>query len=91
MANEANRQEAHDLHLDDRSKLRVSGVKEIESFDESAVVLQTVRGLLIVRGQALHLNSLSTDGGQVSVSGTIDSLSYEELQKAGGFFRRLFG
>lgn len=84
-----NNREPHELRLDARSRLSVSGVREVESFDENTVVLNTVGGLLIVRGDGLHLQSLSIDGGQVSVLGRIDALSYEELQKAGGFFKRL--
>ena len=84
-----NNREPHELRLDARSRLNVTGVREVESFDESTVVLNTVGGLLIVRGDALHLQSLSIDGGQVSVQGRIDALSYEELQKAGGFLKRL--
>ena len=91
MPNEPNRTLPHELRLDNRSKLSVSGVSEVESFDETTVVLHTARGVLIIRGVNLHLQTLSIDGGQVAVSGTIDSLSYEEPQKTGGFFRRLFG
>ncbi len=90
MANETNRAQPHELRLDDRSKLSVSGVSEVESFDESTVVLHTARGVLVIRGGNLQLKTLSIDGGQVAVNGTIDSLSYEEAQKAGGFLRRLF-
>ena len=91
MPNEPNRTLPHELRLDNRSKLSVSGVSEVESFDETTVVLHTARGVLIIRGENLHLQTLSIDGGQVAVSGTLDSLSYEEPQKTGGFFRRLFG
>ena len=91
MPNEPNRTLPHELRLDNRSKLSVSGVSDVESFDETTVVLHTARGVLIIRGENLHLQTLSIDGGQVAVSGTIDSLSYEEPQKTGGFFRRLFG
>lgn len=90
MANEPARQEPHELRLENRAKLNVSGVREVESFDETVVALLTARGLLIIRGSDLQLRSLSIDGGQVSVTGNIDSLSYEEAQKTGGFLRRLF-
>lgn len=89
MANDLKTQ-PHELRLDNRSKLSVSGVSEVESFDEATVVLHTARGVLIIRGEGLHLQTLSIDGGQVAVSGTINSLSYEEPQRAGGFLRRLF-
>ena len=81
--------EPHELHLDNRARLSVSGVREVESFDETVVALTTVRGLLVVRGENLQLQALSIDGGQVTVSGLINDLSYEEVQKGGGFFKRL--
>ena len=55
------------------------------------IVLTTTRGTLIVRGEGLHLQLLRLNGGEVLVDGTIDSLSYEDAQPAGGFFARLFG
>lgn len=79
------------LTLDDRRQLSVTGVQDIESFDESAVVLHTSRGILLVRGQELHLRQLSVDGGQIAVEGIIDALIYEETRKEGGFWARLLG
>lgn len=80
----------HELRLENRTRLNVTGVREVESFDESAVVLHTAKGVLVIRGQSLHLQTLSIDGGQVAVDGTVDALVYEETQKQGGFFSRLF-
>lgn len=88
MANER-QNEPHELRLDNRARLSVSGVREVESFDEAVVALTTVRGLLIVRGENLQLQALSIDGGQVTVTGLIHDLSYEEVRKGGGFFKRL--
>ena len=81
----------HRLTLDARSRLSMTGVTEVESFDENTIVLATTRGTLIVRGAGLHLQMLSLEGGQVSVDGSVDSLSYEDPVPAGGFFARLFG
>ena len=69
-------QQPHELRLDNRARLSVSGVREVESFDETVVVLSPVRGLLVIRGQKLQLQALSIDGGQVSVHGLIDTLAY---------------
>lgn len=80
----------HELRLENRARLNVTGVREVESFDENAVVLHTAKGVLVIRGQSLHLQTLSIDGGQVAVDGTVDALVYEESQKQGGFFSRLF-
>lgn len=82
----------HRLNLDGRNRLTMTGVTEVESFDETMVVLHTTRGTLVIRGQGLQLQLLSLDGGQVHVDGTVDSMTYEdEAREAGGFFARLFG
>ena len=78
----------HKLQLSERKSLTMTGVTEVVSFDESAVVLQTSLGLLIVQGQQLRLKNLSPDGGQVAVDGVISALSYEEPRQSG--WRRLF-
>lgn len=83
---------AHHVALEARSKLAVSGVKDVESFDEAMIVLETVRGVLVVRGEGLHLQMLSLEGGQVSVTGRVDSLTYEDGgEEKQGFFARLLG
>lgn len=81
----------HLLTLDERKALRVSGVTEVESFDEQSAVLHTACGTLLITGEGLHLQNLSIDGGQVAVDGKITSLQYEEARPAKGFFGRLFG
>lgn len=79
------------LILESRRKLSVTAVKDVESFDEGAVVINTARGALIVRGSELHMEKLSLDSGEVVVEGTIDSLEYESsAAPAGGFFSKLF-
>ena len=78
----------HKLCLNERRQLTMTGVTEVVSFDENAVVLQTSLGLLIVQGQQLSLKNLSLDGGQVAVEGSISALAYEEPRQSG--WRRLF-
>lgn len=82
----------HRLILEDRERLTVSGVEEVESFDENTIVMGTAQGMLIVRGEGLHIEKLSLDGGDLKVEGTVESLTYEENRQArGGFFARLLG
>lgn len=79
----------HKLTLNQREELSVTGVSEVVSFDEAAVVLKTHLGTLVVQGEGLVLKTLSVEGGQVSVRGHIGSMMYEEPRPE-GFFRRLF-
>ena len=83
---------AHHIILEEREQLSVSGVEEVESFDENTIVMLTNRGTLIVRGEELHIEKLSLDGGDLKVEGTIDSHTYEDSgrDRAGGLFARLF-
>lgn len=81
----------HGVILEGREKLNVSGVEDVESFDDTGVVMYTSKGTLIVRGSGLHIEKLSIDGGELSVMGQIDSMAYEdEKPQSGGFFSRLF-
>lgn len=84
-------QAPHKVTLEGRSKLTVSGVTDVESFDENMIVLDTNRGVMVIRGSGLHLQMLSLDGGQAAVDGTVDSILYEDDVKKGGFFSRLWG
>ena len=80
------------ITLENREHLSISGVEEVESFDENTIVMYTSRGTLIVRGENLHIEKLSLDGGDLKVEGDIDSLTYEDgsREKGGGFLSRLF-
>lgn len=80
------------ITLENREHLSISGVEEVESFDENTIVMLTSRGTLVVRGEELHIEKLSLDGGDLRVEGSIDSLTYEDGgRERGGLFSRLFG
>ena len=83
----AERELPHELNLDGRKKLTMTGVLEVVSFDDGAVVLRTSLGMLTVQGTGLRLKTLSTDGGQMAVTGEISLLSYEE-PRTGGWLGR---
>ena len=92
MPYEETRPVGHHLILEDRESLTVSGVEEVESFDENTIVMYTTQGTLIVRGEGLHIEKLSLDGGDLKVEGMVESLTYEESRRnKGGFFARLLG
>ena len=84
--------EPHRLLLEERQRLTVSGVEEVERFDEESILLTTRMGGLEIRGEGLHIAQLSLEGGDLSVEGRVDALVYDtEPQRQGGLFSRLFG
>lgn len=81
----------HSISMENRTKLSVTGVEDVESFDENAIIMNTSQGDLIVRGTGLHIGKISLDVGQLSVEGSISELSYEDKAPSGGFWQKLFG
>jgi len=85
-------QAGHRLELVGREQLTISGVEDVERFDELGIVMSTSAGTLVIAGEDLHIGKLSLDGGELHVDGRIDSISYEDgSREQGGLLRRLFG
>ena len=83
----------HNIVLEGRRLLTVSGVSDVDSFDEETVVVFTELGELTVKGSDLHINKLSVDVGELTVEGNISALIYSENSNSGsngGFFSRVF-
>lgn len=81
----------HNLILKDRGELSLSGVTDVDSFDEATIIATTDYGELTITGTGLHISSLDIDKGELCVDGKISSLSYiDQPAKATGFFSKVF-
>ncbi len=81
------------LILENRSKLNISGVLDVLSFDDQIVIVETELGLLNVKGENLRINKLSIDTSEVIVEGDISSLAYSEKdydKKGSSLFGKIF-
>ena len=80
----------NNIIMEDRKKLSVSGVTDIDSFDEQTVIAVTPLGELTIRGWDLHITRLSLEQGELMVDGEISSLTYTDTRpKAQGFFSKV--
>ena len=81
------------LTLDRREKAVLTGVTDVERFDESEVVLHTHGGRLVLTGTGLHVSSLQLEEGRLLVDGAIDGMMYDggAPKRRGGFLRRALG
>jgi sporulation protein YabP len=87
-----NTEMSHNIILESRERLSVSGVEDVESFDDESIIIYTSRGTLTVRGNDMRIEKLSVDLGELTVEGNISALEYEdEIRRSEGFWRRLFG
>ncbi|MBR5442124.1 MAG: sporulation protein YabP [Clostridia bacterium] len=81
----------HNCILEDRKRLSVSGVNDVDSFDESVIVAKTDCGELTISGEKLHITKLSLDIGELASEGSISSLAYTDIaEKSVGFFAKVF-
>jgi len=83
----------HDVIMRGRKLLDITGVKQVESFDNEEFLLETVMGFLAIKGQNLQMKNLDVEKGIVSIKGKIFDLVYLDEQhgeKAKGFFSKLF-
>lgn len=82
----------HSIILEGRKKLSVSGVTDVDCFDENTVLLYTNMGELTVKGSELHVNDLSVTSGEMNVEGNIEAIIYgdRDRQSPLSFLGKLF-
>lgn len=81
----------HALGMENREKLRLTGVRDVSGFDENVIVLSTDMGELSIRGEGLHIEKIDLDAGLLELHGRICELCYEESPAGSTLWRRLFG
>jgi sporulation protein YabP len=88
------KQKVQNLVLENREKLNISGVIDVESFNDECVVVDTELGMLVIKGIDLHINKLNIDNSELGIEGEIVSCEYSERDgsrgKGGGFLARMF-
>ena len=84
----------HKVSLDQRRDCKMTGVVEVHSFDENTVILETVDGLVTIKGSGLHVSRLNLEKGEADVDGKVDALLYSDrttlAKKGEGLLTRLF-
>ena len=84
----------HKLLLTNRRTCNISGVNDVLSFDVNEILLETEQGMLMIKGDELHVSRLTLEKGEVDIDGKIDSFTYSDMMSAGhkneSLLRRLF-
>lgn len=86
-------EKAHRIIIDSRDKIQVSGVLDVDSFDENEIIFVTSYGAVTVTGYDLHIAKLNLDEAMLIIEGKVQAVDYsdhEELRQNGGFFSRVF-
>ncbi len=84
----------HKVTMTNRKTCTINGVNDVLSFDVHEILLETEQGMLMIKGDDLHVNRLTLDKGEVDVDGKIDSFTYSDVagggQKAESLLAKLF-
>jgi len=89
-----NRSRSHNVILENREKLSISGVEHVNNFNSELIILETVTGVMTIKGYDLDVNKLNLEDGNVIIQGTVYSMVYSEKDafgsKGSGFLGKLF-
>ena len=84
----------HRFHLEQRRDCKITGVIDVHAFDENTILMETVDGMLTIKGNGLHVGRLNLEKGEADVDGRVDSLAYSDkntlAKKGEGLLTRLF-
>jgi len=84
----------HNIVVENREKISISGVEDVESFDEENMIIHTQMGVINLRGSGLHLGKFSVDTGDLTIEGELDEIIYSDsgaYNKPRGLFSKMFG
>lgn len=87
---EKNTGNMHRLTMDNREFLAITGVSKVQSFDPKEIVLETIQGVLSIKGEKLGIKHLDLKEGMVEVEGYVESLVYPR-QSGSGSRQNLWG
>jgi len=73
----------HTLKLEGRRRVSLTGVKDVDGFDEHTVILVTTQGMMSIYGEDLHITKLNVDEGVLCVDGRINALQYSDGENKG--------
>ena len=81
----------HTLSIDNREKITITAVTDVDSFNEETILVMLAQGGLVIKGQKLHIQKLDLAEGKVIITGSIQSAVYTEKKNKqdGGFLKKI--
>ena len=88
------RYKGHSIILENREKLSISGVEHVSNFNSELIIVDTVAGIITIKGEDLDVKKLSLEDGNISITGMIDGMTYSDKgsisTKTSGFLSKMF-
>jgi len=88
-----NKDKLCNIIIESRNKISISGVEDVDSFDEDNITLYTSLGALMINGRDFHINKLNVDTGELIIEGEFDSCRFDDGyngKSKGGIWAKMF-
>lgn len=80
----------HTVFIENRESAEIGGINDVASFNETDITATCDWGDIVIKGSALHVETLDLQSGRLLVSGKITAIIYNEKTQVKGFFRKAF-
>lgn len=90
MIDNTNSAKSHNIIVEKRKKINMSGINRVDNFNENEIILLTELGELTIKGTKLHISKMDVDSGDVVIDGNIIGLIYNEVNKSNSVIKRIF-
>jgi len=89
---EINTNLSHSFSVSERKNIIITGIVKIDSFDKQEFLIETVQGVMNIKGDNLEVVKLDTYQGNITIKGRIDSINYieENIKRESSIFAKLF-
>lgn len=84
--------ENHVITIDNRQKLSITEVADIDNFDEEEICANLKEGGLLIKGKGLHIQKLDLAEGKAVITGEVVSLVYTQIKDKNqkGWLKKIF-
>lgn len=78
--------------VEDRNRVTITGVEQVESFNDNTIILRTVKGGMVIKGEGLNVGKLNLDDGNVKIDGIINGINYvdKDYSQKGNIIGKIF-
>jgi len=76
------------ITMENRERLKVTGVNDVESFNEDIIIVSTELGKLIIKGSNLKVNNLSLENSELLIEGLINYIEYTNKRNKRSLLKR---
>lgn len=87
---QSNENTLHSLTLQAQKRLTVSGVTDVDAFNETEIRAVIDSSSLLIKGEDLHIESLDLSLGELVVTGVVYALVYSSAARQNGVLKRIF-